>query len=61
MASLRDQLCYTVDPNEYKHKIDLKGELSLSLYINYNEDRQMEDTNNTEQHSIIVNTIGKIE
>ena len=25
-----DQLCYTVDPNEYKHKIDLKGELSIS-------------------------------
>ena len=58
---IRDQLCYTVDPNEYKNKIDLKGELSLSLYIHYNEDRQMEDTNNTEQHSIIVNTIGKIE
>ena len=58
---IRDQLCYTVDPNEYKHKIDLKGELSLSLYIHYNEDRQMEDTNNTVEQSIIVNTIGKIE
>jgi len=58
---IRDQLCYTVDPNEYKNKIDLKGELSLSFYINYNEDRQMEDTNNTEQHSIIVNTIEPME
>ena len=57
---IRDQLCYTVDPNEYKHKINLKGELSLSLYIHYNEDRQMEVTKNTEKHSIIVNTIGKI-
>ena len=31
---IRDQLCYTVDPNKYyKHEIDLKGELSLSLFI----------------------------
>ena len=40
---LMDQLCYQVDPNRYKDKIDLQGELSLSLYIHYNEDRQMED------------------
>ena len=38
-----DQLCFQVDPNEYKDKIDLLGELSLSLYIHYNKDRQMED------------------
>ena len=56
---LRDQLCYTVDPNEYKHKIDLTGELSLSLFIHYNEDRQMEDTDSTERHSVIVDAIGK--
>ena len=54
---IKDQLCYTVDPNEYKHKIDLKGELSLSLFIHYNEDRQMEDIDSTE-YSIIVDTIG---
>ena len=57
---IKDQLCYTVDPNEYKHKIDLKGELSLSLFIHYNEDRQMEDTEGTKKDSIVVNTIGKI-
>ena len=57
---VRDQLCYTVDPNKYKHKIDLKGELSLFLFIHFNEDRQMEDsTNSTEEHSVIVDTIGK--
>ena len=56
---IRDQLCYTVDPNEYKHKIDLTGELSLSLFIHYNEDRQMEDTDSNEKHSVIVDTIGK--
>ena len=36
---VKDQLCYTVDPNEYKHKIDLEGQLSLTLAIDYNEDR----------------------
>ena len=56
---IMDQLCYTVDPNEYKHKIDLKGELSLSLFIHYNEDRQMEDTDSMEKHTVIVDTIGK--
>ena len=35
--NIMDQLCYTVDPNEYKHKIDLEGELSLALFINYND------------------------
>ena len=56
---LRDQLCYTVDPNELKHKIDLTGDLSLSLFIHYNEDRQMEDTDGNEKPSVIVDTIGK--
>ena len=58
---IRDQLCYTVDPNKFKHKIDLKGELSLSLFIHYNEDRQIENSEGIEKPSIIVNTIGKIE
>ena len=35
----KDQLCYTVDPNEYKDKIDLEGQLSLTLAIDYNEER----------------------
>ena len=35
----KDQLCYTVDPNEYKDKIDLEGQLSLTFAIDYNEDR----------------------
>ena len=54
---IRDQLCYTVDPNNYKDKINLTGELSLSLFIHYNEDRQMEDTDSTEKQSVIVDTI----
>ena len=55
---IKDQLCYTVDPNEYKSKIDLKGELSLSLFVHYNEDRQMEDIDRSDKHTIIVDTIG---
>ena len=50
---IRDQLCYTVDPNEYKNQIDLKGKISLSLYIHYNEDRQMEDTESNEEQNVI--------
>ena len=57
---IRDQLCYTVDPNKHKHKIDLKGEISFSFLIHYNEDRQMEDTDSHDEHDIIINTIGKI-
>ena len=56
---VKDQLCYTLDPNDYKHKIDLKGELSLSLFIHYNEDRQLEDMESSDEQSIIVDTIGK--
>ena len=56
---IKDQLCYTVDPNEYKDKIDLKGELSLSLFIHFNEDRQMEETDSNGKNSVIVDTIGK--
>ena len=53
-----DQLCYTVDPNEYKHKIDLKSDISLSLFIHYNEDRQMEDLDESFKPNIRVETIG---
>ena len=30
---IRDQLCYTIDPNEYKTKINLKGKLSHLLNL----------------------------
>ena len=58
---IMDKLCYTVDPNEYKHKIDLKGELSLSLFINYNEDKEMtmkNDVTFAEENVIRIDTIG---
>ena len=55
---IMDQLCYQVDPNEYKNKIDLQGDLSLSLFIHYNEDRQMEDFEFSEEPHIMINTIG---
>ena len=43
----KDQLCYTVDPNEFKHRIDLKGQLSITLAIDYNEDRVYKFSNET--------------
>ena len=56
---IQDQLCYTVDPNEYKDKIDLEGDLSISIFLHYNEDRQMEDFDSFEEFITIVETIGK--
>ena len=58
-----DQLCYTVDPNEYKDKIDLKEDLSLSLLINFNEERQMAFEDSVailNDNLIIIETIGNI-
>ena len=59
---IQDQLCYTVDPNEYKDRIDLEGDLSLSLFINYNEDRKITLEKNeikAEYKFILIDTIGK--
>ena len=56
---MMDQLCYTVDPNEYKNMIDSNSEYSLSLFISYNEDRQIEETDDFNEHFITVDTIGK--
>ena len=58
---IMDQLCYTVDPNKYKDSIYFKDELSLSLFINYNEDREMTlEKNDTkaEDNVIRIDTIG---
>ena len=65
---LMDQLCYTVDPNEYINLINRETDLSLTLYLNYNEDRQLseKDLNSGRKLEstlnvtyIIVETIGK--
>ena len=59
---IRDQLCYIVDPNEYKDKISLEGELSISLFINYNEDKEMaiNDFDTLDEGNIVrIDTIGK--
>ena len=63
---IRDQLCYSVDPNKYKNadKID-RDKLELSLFINYNEDRQVSSLPNNldypvTDYSIIVETIGNV-
>ena len=56
---MRDQLCYTVDPNQYRKYLNANDELGLSLYVNYNEDRQINSNNSAnEDPSIIIETIG---
>ena len=62
---LQEQLCYTVDPNMYKRYVDEKNvELSLGLFINYNEDRELSLENDKislsdDENYIIVETIGE--
>ena len=55
---VKDQLCYEVDPNNFKHNIALNGELSLSLFIDFNEDRGTGDFQSFEPF-ITINTIGR--
>ena len=58
---LGDQLCYMVTPNDYRKYLDKDDELSLILYINYNEDRQLpsEDINSiNEENFVIFESIG---
>ena len=54
---VRDQLCYEVDPNKYKHNINLQGEISLSLFIDFNEDRETGEIQSYNPF-ITINTIG---
>ena len=56
----QDQLCYTVDPNTFKNNHKSK-ELSLTLFINLNEERQMLTTASVDQEdkNIIIETTGK--
>ena len=65
---LLDQLCYTVDPNDYIKFIEKDTELSLTLYISYNEDRQLVEKEISDSKKIesdlnetyvIIDTIGK--
>ena len=59
-----DQLCFEVDPNYYKDKIDADKKLSLSLFIDYNEDRHMflngSEKDIDDDFYIKVETIGKM-
>ena len=62
---VNDQLCYTTDPNRLKNKIDFNTllfknkELSITLYIDYNEDRHWGKIENSESQNIRLETIGK--
>ena len=62
---VRGQICYTVDPNKFKTNINPKNDLLyLSLFIDYNEDREVLITNDSElsdirEAYITVESIGK--
>ena len=60
---LHDQLCYEVDPNKFKTFINGGDDISLELFINYNEDRNMSTTVDLveKENFIIVQTIGILE
>ena len=60
---IQDQLCYTVDPNEYRKYFQRKQKLGLTLFINYDyEDRELlfYDNSSHKEQFIIVESIGKI-
>ena len=42
---IKDQLCYEVDPNMYRDKV-LSDKLSITLFINHNEDRHFPEQEN---------------
>ena len=43
---IQDQLCYSVDPNKYRNYLKANEKLGLTLFINYNEDREVLHENN---------------
>ena len=65
----KDQLCYTVDPNKYRKDFNngkpaKEEDLSLSLFLNYNEDREVsftkeDDMQNGGKH-LYVGTLGSV-
>ena len=63
---LKDQLCYSVDLNKIKQKIEPKETKSFTVFLDYNEERtSIFDENltnsknaNTAKNGIIVETIG---
>ena len=62
----KDQLCYQVDLNQFKSKIDLFEKVSFSLFIDYNEDRQLflhenedEDVMEPQSSFVIIETLGE--
>ena len=62
---LKDQLCYQVNLNKFKSKVNVFEKVSFSIFIDYNEDRQLfshekEDKNILEPLSnfVIIETLG---
>ena len=65
---VRDQLCYSVDLNQIKHKISFKKMTDFSFFIDYNKERELLDSDNeiesidkeikNDGNGIIIETIG---
>ena len=55
---IKNQLFYELDPNNCKDEIDMRDRISLSFFIAYNEERQLEHRNTSEEDYITMNTIG---
>ena len=66
----KDQLCYTVDLNKIKQKIDIKDTITFSFFIDYNEDREFSSIYDVDKATsknadrardgILIETIGNI-
>ena len=60
----QDQLCYSVDPNKYRNYLhDEDKTLGLTLFINYNEDRELMNyfLNTTSEDASVEDIFIKIE
>ena len=58
---IKDELCHTFDPSKV-HTFKDKEEISVTLYINYNEDRQVSTyrMGTADENKVFVESIGKL-
>ena len=55
---VKDQLCYEVDLSRFRKHINFKQKLFLTLFIDYNEDREIKKNEYQTENFVIINTIG---
>ena len=57
---VKDQLCYEVDLNKFRKYINFKDKLYLTLFLDYNEDRELNKNRYQQENFVILNTIGNL-